>query len=47
MIWLFLVLFSFLQVVPSVVPSGTTQGYFHLVMKKYVATMQALKKKER
>jgi len=28
MIWLFLVPFSFLEVVPS----GTTHGYFHLVV---------------
>jgi len=33
MIWLFLVPFSFQEVVPS----GTTQGYFHLVVKIYVA----------
>jgi hypothetical protein len=40
MIWLFLVPFSFHEVLPS----GTTQGYFHLVVKIYVAIVQALRK---
>jgi len=40
MIWLFVVPFSFHEMVPS----GTAQGYFHLVVKIYVAIVQALRK---
>jgi hypothetical protein len=37
MIWVFLVFFSFLEVVPN----GTTQGYFHFPIQKPLACKQS------